>query len=48
VAVTRAKKALYVIGRHEAWREAGVFATAADLLPVVTFDRSPAEATPPP
>ena len=36
VAVTRARKALYIVGRHDAWRTAGVFATAAATLPVVT------------
>lgn len=46
VAVTRAKKALYVIGRHEAWREVGVFATAAAALPVVRLDEAPALAQP--
>lgn len=35
VAATRAKKALYVVGRHAAWRNIGVFAAAAERLPVV-------------
>jgi hypothetical protein len=38
VAVTRAKKALYIVGRHEAWRTAGVFAHAAAVLPVVSLE----------
>lgn len=45
VAATRAKKALYVIGRHGAWNSAGVFATAADRLPRVSW---PFEETAPP
>ena len=40
VAVTRAKKALYVVGRREAWRTAGVFASAAASLPVATLSPS--------
>lgn len=42
VAATRARQALYVIGRHDAWSTSGVFATAARLLPVVRwpFDAS--------
>jgi superfamily I DNA and/or RNA helicase len=38
VAVTRAKKALYIVGRHEAWRTAGVFAHAAAVLPVLSLE----------
>lgn len=38
VAVTRAKKALYIVGRHDAWRTAGVFAHAAAVLPVVSLE----------
>ena len=34
VAATRAKRAFYVIGRHDAWSKAGVFADAAGALPV--------------
>ncbi|MGR4865794.1 DEAD/DEAH box helicase [Caulobacter sp. LARHSG274] len=49
VAVTRARKALYVVGRREAWRTAGVFATAAQALPVATLPVSAvAEAATPP
>ena len=36
VALTRAK-AIYVVGRHAAWRQAGVFAVAAETLPVVSL-----------
>lgn len=38
VAATRAKKALYIVGRREAWRTAGVFASAAAALPVVSLE----------
>lgn len=37
VAVTRARKAIYLIGRHDAWMTAGVFATASRMLPVVRW-----------
>ncbi len=37
VAVTRAKMVLYVLGRRDAWANAGVFATAARTLPVVAW-----------
>lgn len=37
VAATRAKKALYVIGRYDVWATAGVFATAARELPRVSW-----------
>lgn len=42
VAATRAKQAFYVIGRHDVWATAGVFAVAARRLPVVPwpFDSS--------
>jgi len=36
VAATRAKQALYVVGRHDVWSSAGVFSYAAKILPVVT------------
>lgn len=35
VAATRARQAIYVIGRHDVWSTAGVFATASRMLPVV-------------
>ncbi|MEE4454668.1 DEAD/DEAH box helicase [Novosphingobium resinovorum] len=38
VAATRAKRGLYVVGNRELWRGAGVFATAAEMLPVVPAD----------
>ena len=38
VAVTRARKALYIVGRHEVWRTAGVFAEAAAALPVTRLE----------
>ncbi|MBF0335913.1 MAG: hypothetical protein HQL40_20125 [Alphaproteobacteria bacterium] len=37
VATTRAKKAIYVIGHHEAWATAGVFAVASRSLPVIPW-----------
>lgn len=43
VAATRAKKALYVIGRHDVWATAGVFATAARELPRVSWPFGDAE-----
>lgn len=33
VAVSRAKRRLYVIGKHAAWKDIGVFRTLAELLP---------------
>ncbi|WP_161626759.1 DEAD/DEAH box helicase [Sphingobium lactosutens] len=38
VAATRAKRSLYVVGNRELWKGAGVFATAAEMLPVVPAD----------
>lgn len=46
VAATRAKKAFYVIGKHDAWRRVGVFAAAADALPVVSLAASRQENQP--
>lgn len=37
VAATRAKKVLFVIGHFEHWSRAGVFATAARMLPVTDW-----------
>ncbi len=37
VAATRAKKAIYVIGHHEAWATAGVFSVASRSLPVIPW-----------
>lgn len=37
VAATRAKQVLYVVGHHEHWRNAGVFGTAAAMLPVARW-----------
>lgn len=37
VAATRAKKALYIIGRRDVWENAGVFAVAARRLPRVPW-----------
>lgn len=34
VAITRAKRRIYVIGNHNAWKDAGAFAHLAQLLPV--------------
>jgi hypothetical protein len=35
VAVTRAKRRIYVIGNRDAWREAGAFSHLAQMLPVL-------------
>lgn len=36
VAATRAKRVLYIVGNHEEWRGAGVFARAADSFPGIS------------
>ncbi|CUW48815.1 Viral (Superfamily 1) RNA helicase [Novacetimonas hansenii] len=36
VAATRAKRVLYIVGNHEEWRGAGVFAHAADSFPDIS------------
>lgn len=37
VAATRARKVIYVIGRHDVWASTGVFAAASARLPVVRW-----------
>ena len=41
VAVTRAKHRLYVIGRRDAWKDAGAFSHLAQMLPVLGRPRPP-------
>lgn len=47
VAVTRARRRLYVIGNRQAWRNAGAFSHLAQMLPVLGQPRSPGVASEP-
>lgn len=40
VAVTRAKRRIYVIGKRDAWKDAGAFSHLAQMLPVLGQPRS--------